>query len=50
MITAMKLALAQINPTVGDIAGNAEIIRTAIRRAQDRGAALVAVPELAIIG
>ncbi len=46
----MKLALAQLNPTVGDIAGNAELIRDALLRARDAGAALCAFPELAIIG
>lgn len=50
MITGMKLALAQINPTVGDIAGNAVLIHDAVRRARDAGAALCVFPELAIIG
>lgn len=50
MITGMKLALAQINPTVGDIAGNAQLIREAIVSARERGAVLAAFPELAIIG
>ncbi|MFI4861369.1 MAG: NAD+ synthase [Phycisphaerales bacterium JB063] len=46
----MKLALAQINPTVGDIAGNAELIRESLREARERGASLAVFPELAIIG
>ncbi len=46
----MKVALAQINPTVGDIAGNAALIAADIRRARDAGAELVVFPELAIIG
>ncbi|MFW6032805.1 MAG: NAD+ synthase [Phycisphaeraceae bacterium] len=46
----MKIALAQINPTIGDIAGNAELIRRAITRARDGGADLVVLPELSIIG
>lgn len=46
----MKIALAQINPTVGDIAGNAALIRRDIARARDAGAGLVVFPELAIIG
>ena len=46
----MKIALAQINPTVGDIAGNAALIRRDIRQARDAGAQLVVFPELAIIG
>ena len=46
----MKIALAQINPTVGDIAGNSERIRRDIHAARDAGAELVVFPELAIIG
>jgi NAD+ synthetase len=46
----MKIALAQINPTVGDIHGNAELIRRDIVRAAEGGAELVVFPELAIIG
>ncbi|MEX0775048.1 MAG: NAD+ synthase [Phycisphaeraceae bacterium] len=46
----MKIAMAQINPTVGDIAGNARLIRQAIERAAEQGANLVMFPELAVIG
>ncbi|MEM9914456.1 MAG: NAD+ synthase [Planctomycetota bacterium] len=46
----MKIALAQINSTVGDIAGNARLISRDIRAARERGAELVVFPELAIIG
>jgi NAD+ synthase (glutamine-hydrolysing) len=46
----MRLALAQINATVGDISGNAELIRAGIRRARDAGAELVLFPELALTG
>ncbi len=46
----MRIALAQINPTVGDIPGNADLIRDAIARAKDQHARLVVFPELAIIG
>jgi NAD+ synthetase len=46
----MKLALAQINTTVGDIAGNEAKILAAYRRGVAAGADLVAVPELAIAG
>lgn len=45
-----RLALAQINPTVGDLAGNAEKILAHIGRARELGAHLVAFPELAIPG
>jgi len=46
----MRIALAQINPTVGDIAGNTRVIRDHILRARSAGARLVVFPELAIIG
>jgi len=47
----MKMALAQINPVVGDVPGNAERILSAARRARDElGADLVVYPELALTG
>jgi len=46
----MKLALAQINTTVGDFDGNTAKILTAYRRGMDAGAEMVLVPELAITG
>jgi NAD+ synthase/NAD+ synthase (glutamine-hydrolysing) len=46
----MKIAVAQINTTVGDFAGNAERIRQAIDAARSRGARLVVTPELALSG
>ena len=46
----MKIAVAQINTTVGDFAGNAERIRHAIEAARDAGADLVVTPELALAG
>ncbi|MCC6680925.1 MAG: NAD+ synthase [Phycisphaeraceae bacterium] len=46
----MKLALAQINPTVGDIAGNCQLIRRQIAAARQAGAGVVLFPELAVIG
>lgn len=46
----MRLALAQINPTVGDIAGNAVLIARFTQRARERGADLVVFPELALCG
>ncbi len=46
----MKIALAQTNPTIGDIAANTAELRDAINRAGDLGADLVVFPELAIIG
>ena len=50
-ISGPIIALAQIDPTVGAIAANAELIIDSARRARDRlGAALVVFPELALIG
>src|SRR5947208_6942188 len=46
----MKIALAQINTTVGDFAGNLERILRFARRAAERGADLVVFPELALCG
>lgn len=46
----MRLALAQINPTVGDIAGNARRIAHAIDSARAQHADLVVLPELCICG
>ncbi len=46
----MRIALAQINTTVGDIAGNERLIAAQIEAARERGAAVVLVPELAITG
>ncbi len=45
-----RLALAQINPVVGDIDGNVDRILDAWRQAGDLGADLVAFPELAVTG
>ncbi len=46
----MRLALCQLNATVGDIAGNAQRIRTGMRAAAEAGAELVLFPELALTG
>lgn len=46
----VRLALAQLNTTVGDIEGNVDLITRAIQQARKAGAQLVAVPELAITG
>ncbi len=46
----MKIALAQINPTVGDFTGNLEKIIATARRAADQGARLTVFSELAICG
>jgi len=46
----MRVALAQINTTVGDIWGNVEKMADTMERATDSGAQLVAYPELTIPG
>ncbi|CAN5550013.1 NAD+ synthase [soil metagenome] len=46
----MRIALAQINTTVGDVWGNVEKATYALERAVDSGAGLVAFPELTITG
>jgi NAD+ synthase (glutamine-hydrolysing) len=46
----VKIALGQINPTVGDFSGNAAKIVDFARRAQSGGAGLVLFPELSVCG
>jgi NAD+ synthase (glutamine-hydrolysing) len=46
----VKIALAQINPTVGDFTGNLKKIAEAARRAADQGARLTVFSELSICG
>ena len=46
----VRLALAQVNTTVGDIEGNLGLVRRAIEAAKEGGAGIVALPELAITG
>src|SRR6516162_9915203 len=46
----LRIALAQVNATVGDLAGNAELIVEWTRRAAARGARVVLFPEMALTG
>src|SRR5436309_55611 len=46
----MKIGFAQINPTVGDLRGNCELITRAYERLAAAGAELVLTPELAMTG
>ncbi|MDR2176932.1 MAG: NAD+ synthase, partial [Treponema sp.] len=46
----MRIAIAQINSTIGDFPGNREKILAFSRRAAERGAELVLFPELAVCG
>jgi NAD+ synthase (glutamine-hydrolysing) len=49
-VTRLRVALAQINPTVGDLTANSAQIVEAIGRAEEAEADLVVFPELAITG
>jgi NAD+ synthase (glutamine-hydrolysing) len=46
----MRIALAQIDPTVGDLAGNAALVRGWTRKAAESGAHLVVFPEMMLTG
>ncbi|MBM4127880.1 MAG: NAD+ synthase [Nitrospira sp.] len=46
----LRVALAQINSTVGDLDGNTRLIKSRIKQARKAGADLVAFPELAVTG
>jgi NAD+ synthase (glutamine-hydrolysing) len=46
----LRIALAQVNPIVGDIAGNVETVRSVARRAAAAGAQLIAFPEMMLTG
>jgi NAD+ synthase (glutamine-hydrolysing) len=46
----LRAALAQINPTVGDLAGNAGLIAGAVKAAKDAGANLIVFPEMIVTG
>ena len=47
---SLRVALAQINPTVGDVDGNARLVTEAIASAREAGAQLVVLPELCLSG
>ena len=46
----LRVALAQINPTVGDLAGNAGLIADSVESAQAQGANLIVFPEMIVTG
>src|SRR3954468_23785228 len=46
----LRIALAQVNPTVGDIEGNVRLISAWIAKARDAGAQLVVFPEQTVTG
>lgn len=49
-MTTLRLALAQVNPVVGDLAGNADIVADYTARAAASGADVVAFPEMMLTG
>ena len=46
----LSVALAQINPTVGDLAGNAQLITSHVDQAKKAGAHLIVFPEMIVTG
>jgi NAD+ synthase (glutamine-hydrolysing) len=46
----MKIALAQVNPTVGDLAGNRKLVEESAVKAKQAGADLVVMPEMVLTG
>src|SRR5919112_5916814 len=46
----LRLALAQVDAVLGDLAGNARMVREWTARAADEGAHLVAFPEMVLTG
>src|SRR5262245_3946771 len=46
----LRIAMAQINPTVGDLSGNARTIKACIKEARKAKADVVVFPELAVTG
>ena len=46
----MRVAIAQVNPSVGDLRGNRGLVEEAAERAASAGADLVALPEMVLTG
>lgn len=46
----LRVALAQVNPTVGDLVANAALVRTNFKTAQEAGAHIVVFPEMVLTG
>ena len=46
----LRIALAQVNPTVGDLAANAALVRENFKSATDAGAHIVVFPEMVLTG
>lgn len=50
MADRFRITVAQLNPTVGDLKGNADLARVAWNTARDAGSDLVALPEMFLVG
>lgn len=50
LVIHMRILLAQINPTIGDLKGNTERIIRAIQRGRQQGADIILLPELCLSG
>jgi NAD+ synthase len=50
MTAPLRIALAQLNPTVGDVTGNMRLVEAAVATAREGGAHLVVCPELIVSG
>ena len=46
----LRVALAQVNPTVGDLVANAALVRENFKTAQEAGAHIVVFPEMVLTG
>jgi len=49
-MTNLRVGMAQVNPTVGDLDGNAEVVKSFIDRAEDLKVDLLAFPEMVVTG
>jgi NAD+ synthase (glutamine-hydrolysing) len=49
-MSSLRVAIAQVNPTVGDLAGNRRLVEEAAAKAAGAGAGLVVLPELVLTG
>src|ERR1700677_1552878 len=49
-VPRLRIALAQVNPTVGDLEGNARLVVEWTGRAPEAGASLVVFPEMMLTG
>jgi len=49
-MTNLRVGMAQVNPTVGDLDGNAELVKSFMKRAEELKVDLIAFPEMVITG